>query len=140
MPVLVPQMTERPGNPLTRQRSLWEPSRDVNHRTLEMLVEAGCTDIGIMVRRVHDGELTAIVTRNPPEFLWHMSISHNRRQLAKRQRGASRYPTWDEIADARYALLPAELEVVMKLPPPEEFVNVHDTTFHLHEQKRDDGA
>lgn len=53
---------------------------------------------------------------------WHMSISCR-----------DRYPSWDEIAKARYTLLPQQLPFMMILPPPEEYVNVHEYCFHLHE-------
>lgn len=39
---------------------------------------------------------------------WHLSISR-----------PDRYPSWDEVAKARYELLPKNLNVVMLLPPPE---------------------
>jgi len=54
--------------------------------------------------------------------LWHLSISASRR-----------YPTWDEIAEARYQLCPDNITMAMLLPPRGEYVNLHDTTFHLHE-------
>jgi hypothetical protein len=57
---------------------------------------------------------------------WHMSISH-----------PDRYPTWDEIANARYKLLPADSEFAMMLPPPSEYVNLHNFCFHLHETPAD---
>jgi hypothetical protein len=44
-----------------------------------------------------------------------------------------RYPTWDEIADARYQFVPNDLTMAMLLPPREQYVNLHETTFHLHE-------
>jgi len=53
---------------------------------------------------------------------WHMSISH-----------PSRYPTWDEIKEARYSLLPKNITVAMLLPPPDEYVNIHENCFHLWE-------
>lgn len=53
---------------------------------------------------------------------WHLSISHK-----------DRYPTWDEIKEARYRLLPDEVTMAMLLPPRSEYVNVHDHCFHLHE-------
>lgn len=58
----------------------------------------------------------------PPEatLLWHLSIAHQRR-----------YPTWDEIADIRYALVPADVTMAMLLPPPEKYLNVHERCFHL---------
>jgi hypothetical protein len=53
---------------------------------------------------------------------WHLSISH-----------PSRYPTWDEIADARYELVPDGAHMAMLLPPRAEYVALHPTTMHLHE-------
>lgn len=53
---------------------------------------------------------------------WHMSISHPRR-----------LPTWNEIRDARYLLLPADITMAMILPPPQQYVNLHPFCFHLHE-------
>lgn len=54
--------------------------------------------------------------------LWHLSVSHRRR-----------YPTWDEIADARYLLIPDEVTMAMLLPPPGDYVNVNEHAFHLWE-------
>jgi len=54
--------------------------------------------------------------------LWHLSISC-----------PDRYPTWDEIKDARYSLLPMGLTFAMLLPPMNEYVNVHPNCFHLWE-------
>jgi hypothetical protein len=75
---------------------------------------------------VEDGDLVVIVGREPiglnRSIEWHLSISHS-----------SRYPTWDEIADARERWLPDEITFGMILPPRAEYVNVHPTTFHLHE-------
>jgi len=56
---------------------------------------------------------------------WHLSISH-----------PDRYPTWDEIYAARYQLLPINATFVMYLPPPSEYVNVHENCFHLWEERR----
>lgn len=66
------------------------------------------------------GECSVIVTR---EFgKWHISIAH-----------PDRYPTWDEVAQARYKALPADLWMAMILPPPSEYVNVHRYCFQLVE-------
>jgi hypothetical protein len=46
---------------------------------------------------------------------------------------SSRYPTWDEIKEARYKYLPAEITVALILPPLGEYVNVHPNCFHLYE-------
>jgi hypothetical protein len=52
--------------------------------------------------------------------LWHLSIAHEHR-----------YPSWDEIADVRYELVPAEVTMALLLPPPDEYVNAHEHCFHL---------
>lgn len=54
--------------------------------------------------------------------LWHMSISHE-----------ERYPNWDEIKQVRYSLLSRTKTFAMLLPPPEEYVNIHNNCFHIHE-------
>lgn len=70
--------------------------------------------------------LTIICGKEPcgpqGQLRWHISVAHNKR-----------YPTWDEIRDARYELIPAEVMVAMFLPPPSEYVNVHQYCFHLFE-------
>lgn len=43
-----------------------------------------------------------------------------------------RDPTWDEIASARYALLPRAKDCVMVLPPEWHYANVHEHCFHVH--------
>ncbi len=44
---------------------------------------------------------------------WHLSIST-----------PFRYPTWDEVAKARYELLPKGATMAMLLPPEDEYINV----------------
>ncbi len=105
--------------PLTKQRSLWR--------------ECDALDIGdvtcrVWQRDVGDGHLMAIIGDEP--MGWHMSISHRTNQNPPRP---GRYPRWDEITHARYELLTADLDFVMHLPPPGEYVDLHATTFHLHE-------
>lgn len=81
------------------------------------VIAAGCWQLG---------ECFAIVAHEPEgpggAYRWHLSISHE-----------SRYPTWDEISGARYALLDDDLYMVMILPPSASYVNAHDFCFHLHE-------
>lgn len=60
---------------------------------------------------------------------WHLSISHR-----------DRYPTWDEIKDARYALLPNDAMIAMMLPPKDEYVNLHPNCFHLWECRKGRGG
>lgn len=123
---------EAVGRPLTRQRTEWLPSR-LDDEVRALLERAGCTEVMILRRRVHDGELRAIRSCDPPEHLWHLSVAHERVGLRKNR--APRYPSWDELAHARYELLPENIDVVMHLPPPDEYVSVEDTTFHLHENR-----
>jgi uncharacterized lipoprotein YmbA len=66
-----------------------------------------------------------IVSRDPPQAErpgWHLSISRRDSD-----------PTWNEIATARYRLLPDVREMAMYLPSLAEYVNLHPYTFHLHE-------
>ena len=58
----------------------------------------------------------------PPHerLIFHLSIAHG-----------DRYPTWDEVADARYKLIPEDVTMAMLLPPPGEYVNRHEHCFHL---------
>lgn len=79
---------------------------------------------GVHANAFKNGALRAIVSQDPPDQRWHLSISH-----------ASRYPTWDEIRDARYDLLPDDITMAMLLPPKSEYVNAHSNCFHLHEWK-----
>ena len=70
------------------------------------------------------GDCRILVAREPlgPDgrLEWHLSISC-----------ADRYPTWDEISDARDALLPDDA-FGMVLPRRDDYVNAHDYCFHLH--------
>lgn len=107
----------RPGKPLTRARSEW--------------IEAdGMSILGVaervLTRNVSDGRLQAIVGLEPDG--WHLSVS-----FTDHRGHQSRYPSWDELADARYRLVPGDVTMAMLLPPPAEYVAVHDTTFHLHQ-------
>jgi hypothetical protein len=69
-------------------------------------------------RRFKMGKCNIIIGQS--HLGWHMSISHE-----------DRYPTWDEIADARYELIPNHVTMAFLLPPKEEYVNLHKHTFHL---------
>lgn len=63
---------------------------------------------------------------SPPygRYGWHMSISCDLRE-----------PTWEEIKDAWYDLIPESNERygAMFFPPKSEYVNVHKYCFHIHE-------
>lgn len=60
-----------------------------------------------------------IVGEEPPG--WHLSISRHDRD-----------PSWNEIVTARYRLLPDVANMAMHLPTS-GYVNLHQHTFHLHE-------
>lgn len=57
---------------------------------------------------------------------YHMSISHE-----------TRYPSWDEIRDAWYALVPNSNNRIgaMILPNKEDYINIHPNCFQIHEIK-----
>jgi hypothetical protein len=75
-------------------------------------------------KEVADGVLNVLTS--PDEGAgFHLSISH---QVDGRP---GRYPHWDEITEARDRFTPARLTFVMFLPPKDEYVNAHSTTFHL---------
>lgn len=105
--------------PLTRQRSPWEPRRP-------LVIEG--TTFAVWSRNVNDGRLNAVVGTEPPDGRWHLSVSHS-----KPKGGPGRYPRWDEITDARYRLMPDDFTGALLLPPPENYVAEHPTTFHVHE-------
>jgi hypothetical protein len=110
------------GNPLSKQRSPWQ--RGVLPDVVERAFAMAHLEPTYYERHVHDGILSVIICEEPAG--WHLSISH----IFNHGR-YGRYPSWDEIAHARYTLLPVDIDFVMHLPPPDEFVAVHDTTFHL---------
>jgi hypothetical protein len=66
------------------------------------------------------GECLVMVSYEPNG--WHLSISHQ-----------SRNPTWEEIRNARYELVPDNVTMAMLLPPKAEYVNVHKFCFHLYQ-------
>lgn len=115
-------MTDVTGHkPITKQRSNWEPLPDVpGDPTIPGI------DSHWHRRAVNDGVLLALVAEEP--LGWHMSIS-----FRDRRREHTRYPTWDEQVHAVRALLPGDVTYVMAIPPEDEYVAMHDTTFHWHE-------
>jgi hypothetical protein len=57
---------------------------------------------------------------------WHVSISTPYRN-----------PTWEEIRQARYDLVPDDVTMAMLLPPREEYINLHQFCFHLYQVPAD---
>lgn len=76
-----------------------------------------------------DGHLSVFLSTD--DGLLHLSISHRRDSRSGPVPG--RNPRWEEIRDARYRFCPDEITMAMLLPPRAEYVNVHETTFHLWE-------
>lgn len=76
-------------------------------------------------------DLQCCVNREPTQHgeLWHMSISHPKR-----------YPGWDEIKEARYQLLPTDIDFMMLLPKPADYVNFHKNCFHLWQTPKEWGV
>lgn len=109
--------------PLSRQRSPW---LGIPSLTQEMSDGTTTVIAHYFQRQVHDGSLLAITSEEPEG--WHLSVS-----FRDRKGNLTRYPSWDELAHARYELLPHDIDVVMHLPPPADYVALHDTTFHLHQ-------
>ena len=68
-----------------------------------------------------DGEGFFVIT-SIDNGAFHMSISKN-----------DRYPTLDEIVEARNYLCPLYMTMAMIIPPKEQYVNVHKNCFHLFE-------
>ncbi len=66
------------------------------------------------------GDCVVIVAREKGR--WHMSISCK-----------DRLPSWEEVRDARYKLTPHDATMIMVLPRPEQYVNMHPYCFHLWE-------
>lgn len=83
---------------------------------------------------IPDGHLSVFAGPEPAGF--HLSISH--RIETKTGPVPGRYPTWDEIVDARYRFAPLDVTMAMLLPPQDQYVNVHETTFHLHQIRPED--
>lgn len=74
------------------------------------------------------GKLTILHTYN--DRLGHvLSIAH-----------PDRYPTWDEVAYVRYALIPDEVTMAMLLPSREDYINMHNFCFILNEFREWAGA
>lgn len=75
---------------------------------------------------LRDGHLSVLAGEEPAGF--HLSISHRTNEHPP---VPARYPTWDEIVDARYRFAPLDKTMAMLLPPQDQYVNLHHTTFHL---------
>ncbi len=84
------------------------------------VIELSCPVPG--ARAFKFGQCSVIVGQEKGR--WHLSIAHPRR-----------LPTWEEVRDARYTFTPKERTMVMVLPRPEQYVNMHQYCFHLWETR-----
>ena len=91
-------------------------------------------------REVEDGLLSLFVGREPRSaegwpLRLHLSIAHRHKNEMVDVKGkqTGRLPTWDEVKQVRYEFMPREMTVAMILPPPSEYVNLHENCFHLWE-------
>lgn len=81
---------------------------------------------GENVRAYKNGPIRIIISEDTgPVFgvmrkCLHLSISH-----------PNRYPTWDEILDARNTLMPSDRDGYMIMPKKGLYVNVHPNCFHV---------
>ncbi len=82
-----------------------------------------------MVERRFDDDKTMF-----PDGRWHLSLSHN---MMVRAPGApntpGRFPTWDEIKEARYKFTPPDVNMALMFPPVDLYYNRHETCLHLLE-------
>lgn len=97
-------------------------------------VQAESPKLHLFQRNVHDGHLTAMVGPEPigphGEWVWHLSLSHRTNTVPPKP---GRLPSYAELKEARYTLMPDELQMAQMFPPRAEFVNRHPTTLHLYE-------
>lgn len=91
------------------------------------LPEDAAKVVPLGTRAFQYGECNVLLNREGG--LLHLSISH-----------PSRYPTWDEIKDVRYRMLPPDITAAMLLPPNEDYVNTHPNCFHIWESPLDSTA
>lgn len=75
---------------------------------------------GVTLFAFTNQELRALVSKQRGK--WHLSVSRS-----------ERFPVWDEIKSARYALIPHDVTMVQVLPPPSEWINIPPNCFHLFE-------
>lgn len=97
----------------------WKPHPNATD-ALQKILGADSTIVGCWFEEARC--LTCLVAVE--EGIWHLSISTPKR-----------YPTWDEIFQARYKFIPDAIRMSMDLPPKEEYVNNHKFCFHLWEQR-----
>jgi hypothetical protein len=92
-----------------------------------------CIDLGflnLIIERRTLGQDDATLF---PTGRWHLSISHNYPTAPGKENQPGRYPTWDEIKQARYKFLPGDVNMAIMFPPESMYYNRHSTCLHLLE-------
>lgn len=121
-------MRNQPGANRAAQRGDWRRA------PIPEMLRVASPGTRVWQRDVHDGHLSVLAGREPTQdrsrMVWHLSISHRTNEATPHP---GRYPSWDEITEARYRFVPDDVTMAMLLPPRAEYVNVHATTFHLWE-------
>lgn len=92
---------------------------DFGRLTAEIFSKGDCR---VLISREKRPTGAFVLPAHLDKWRYHLSISC-----------ADRYPTWEEIKDARYSLLPHGLTFAQILPPPKDWVNIHPNCFHLWE-------
>jgi hypothetical protein len=103
-----------------RRLGLWNPARNSSP-----WIAAGWKRVSVPQQLIE-----AIGTQDVWAFQKELSVSH-RTNAHPPEPG--RYPTWDEIKEVRYLFCPPDATMAQLLPPVGQFVNIHETTFHLWE-------
>lgn len=123
----MPGVRRKQWNPASNSQA-WLAAGWHRHKVPDALIYALAGEFWAFQKDLTDGHLSVFVGLEPEG--WHLSMSH---RLNTNPPVPGRYPTWDEIKEARYLLCPPEITMAQLLPPADLFVNVHETTFHLWE-------
>lgn len=122
------EMRTIPGS-VTGPRIKWVRTREGESRTAAINASLGlpkATYCRCYTGRVADGILQVIVSYEQIDGLkWHISVTHD-----------ARCPTWDELKQAKYTLLPSDADVEMSIVFPrktDDYVDIHKFCLHLWE-------
>jgi hypothetical protein len=93
-------------------------------RSYEKFMRKGvkALDAGFQKIRCYTVDRVRVTIAEGADDRLHLSVSH-----------PDRYPTWDEVADARYDLMPDGVLMVMPLPPAGDYLNESAFVFNLME-------
>lgn len=88
-------------------------------RVIQMLLQEGSKSISVFRTSTGCGIIHSMDT-GPHGILRHLSISH-----------PQRYPTWEEIKEAKEYFFKDDEDAMMVLPRKELYVNLHPNCFHV---------